>query len=551
MRLPGFAAESTLYRTKAHYKMAVGDVRDSPNTGFPGQPAAVTLSSQVVPGVVGPFPNVLCEPCALDQSGECTRYCVHCPTPYPSEECWSSFTPCDDSECCQAGQNPCYVPGKSQFCCPSGQSCCDPATNFCCPNPGESCCNPATKFCCPSQQTPCCSAETNLCCAPGELCCDPGNLCCPAGNICCGGGCCPHQCCGGDTCTNLETDPLNCGLCTLVCPEPANSTSTCVNGKCGLACDSGYTQCGNACCPSADGCCSGSCTPLNTTSNCGACGISCGPGSCCWNGVCLSSVPPANGGYWNWPLYSADCQNIQGLTVQLSVDDAFVPTPASNGFSLQLNGYAPLGSGEPCYGIDWLQYILYVKNGQAWAQIQYWNNEICENFGSSPCTWPTLGLASECGTNPNNPWLPLGDNLFFQQLSPNNVPSTDIIPSNSLLKIALTTNTAGQVTEALFTITIDGVTSSASYPFPSHQLYGFSAFVPVVVASPSSTVNFSSGSGQLSSSVSIGELCAELEGSPGSICGVTWASGTGESSNAVYGPISACCGSTLQQSVTT
>jgi hypothetical protein len=293
MRLPGFAAQSTLYKTRVHYKMAVESANATGSVSITRrQTAPPRFSTQVVPGVIGPFPNVLCEPCALDQSGECTRYCVHCPTPYPSEECWSSFTPCDDSECCQAGQNPCYVPGKSQFCCPSGQSCCDPETNFCCPNPGESCCNPATKFCCPSQQTPCCSAETNLCCAPGELCCDPGNLCCPAGNICCGGGCCPHQCCGGDTCTNLETDPLNCGLCTLVCPAgPANSTPTCVNGQCGWACNSGYTQCGNACCPSADGCCSGSCTPLNTTGNCGACGRVCpaGPASSipvCINGEC-------------------------------------------------------------------------------------------------------------------------------------------------------------------------------------------------------------------------------------------------------------------------
>jgi hypothetical protein len=135
---------------------------------------------------------------------------------------------------------------------------------------------------------------------------------------------------------------------------------------------------------------------------------------------------------------------------------------------------------------------------------------------------------------------------------PNNVPSTDIIPSESLLEIALTTNTAGQVTAALFTITINGVTSSASYSFPPNQQYGFPAFVPVVVASPSSTVNFSSGGfGQLYSSVSAGKLCAQLEGAPGSMCGVTWRGGTGETSNAVYGPISPCCGSVLGQAVST
>jgi hypothetical protein len=345
-------------------------------------------------------------------------------------------------------------------------------------------------------------------------------------------------------------------------PQPQVLTRTCEpcywsNGDCLQECETCFTYpCGPGQLPYV--------LPSGLPVECGGCSVNtvpCSaktPSSPC---VSIAPAPPAYGGSWNWPLYSSDCQNIQGLTVQLKVTDAFVPTPASNGFSLQVNGYAPLGPGLPCTGIDWLQYVLYVKNGQAWAEIQYWNNEICDNLPMGGCCWTTLGLANQCGgscqgctgcTSPGNtPWLPLGDALFSQQLLPNNVPSSDIIPSESLLAISLNTNTAGQVTEALFEITIDGVISSASYSFPLDQQYGFPAFVPVVVASPSSAVNFSSGSGYLYSYVSPGELCVQLEGAPGSICGVTWPGGTGETSNAVYGPISPCGGSSLGQPVST
>jgi hypothetical protein len=317
------------------------------------------------------------------------------------------------------------------------------------------------------------------------------------------------------------------------------------------------TCCAGACC--AGPCCSGVCCDEGEYC-CG--GVCCGQnGSCCWNGACTQNapVPQALGGNQNWALSSSDCQNIQGLTVKLVVGNALVTTPAASGFSLQVNCYAPLGPGQPCYGIDWLQYVLIVANGAAWVEIQYYNNEICANYAPGTCNWTTLGLANQCGTIPNinTPWLPLGNQLQTPgggslQLLPNNVPASGTIPPGSVLEVALTTNTAGLVTDAKFSITINGQPSSASVHFPPNQQYGFRALVPVLVSSPGPPVNFSSGTGELSYSVSPGELCVQpQQGTAWPFCGITWSSGTAENSNAVYGAISPCCGSELQQTFST
>jgi hypothetical protein len=150
MRLPGFNASSSLYKTSSHYRIAVGGENDSRTIGVPPV-AASPVSSR--PEVIHPFPNVLCQPCSVDQRGQCTKYCVFCPGPFPDERCRASFLPCAASECCPPRQDPCYVSGKNpKFCCPPGQCCCDPETNFC-----AECCG---GFCCPPGQ-----ACFNGCCA--------------------------------------------------------------------------------------------------------------------------------------------------------------------------------------------------------------------------------------------------------------------------------------------------------------------------------------------------------------------------------------------------
>jgi hypothetical protein len=85
-------------------------------------------------------------------------------------------------------------------------------------------------------------------------------------------------CCNG-TCTNLGSDPANCGACGNVC---AAGTS-CVNGTCsaGDGCFGGQVRC------------DGVCREIGgDPSHCGACFNQCGPGQNCAGGVCQDAEPP-------------------------------------------------------------------------------------------------------------------------------------------------------------------------------------------------------------------------------------------------------------------
>ena len=84
---------------------------------------------------------------------------------------------------------------------------------------------------------------------------------------------------GCETRTNTE---VHCGGCFMAC-DPANATGDCSTGTCDVAvCDAGFGDCNG---DPADGCE----TPLNTLTNCGACGNGCSPAfgiGDCSSGTC-------------------------------------------------------------------------------------------------------------------------------------------------------------------------------------------------------------------------------------------------------------------------
>jgi len=100
---------------------------------------------------------------------------------------------------------------------------------------------------------------------------------------------CNQTCCSG-RCTNLHTDPFNCGSCGHVCPAPPNAVGVCTNGTCtGFTCRPGYTNCG------------GSCVDLYwNDANCGACGHN-----------CAVTCPPPNG--WVSNCVAGVCENIETI----------------------------------------------------------------------------------------------------------------------------------------------------------------------------------------------------------------------------------------------
>lgn len=84
------------------------------------------------------------------------------------------------------------------------------------------------------------------------------------------GGCAHGVACGG-TCTDTNSDPNNCGVCSRTCA----AGQVCSDGLCQSSCRTGLTACGRAC---AD--------LTSSNANCGQCGTSCGLGFRCSKGTC-------------------------------------------------------------------------------------------------------------------------------------------------------------------------------------------------------------------------------------------------------------------------
>jgi hypothetical protein len=233
----------------------------------------------------------------------------------------------------------------------------------------------------------------------------------------------------------------------------------------------------------------------------------------------LGAAPGLSSGN-NAILTSNNCNSLQNLEVALEVTRDLV-TLASNGFSLQVNCYPQTNPQSTHQGkaLNWIQYVIAVQNNQILWGIQYWS------------TVKGLGFS------------PPGNYSSFASASANQVPA------GSVMKIALQTNPSnGNVTSATFRITDPvGKHSPNTYTFPSNALAAIYGFQVDLVGTPSGThtCTFVSGAGLLTYSVSTGTLVLQTGNN---ICGGPQIL-TGETSNAVYGPVTPASGSTVRQSL--
>jgi hypothetical protein len=202
MKLPGFSAETSLYKTSRHYRM-IGKFDQGDETIYP------TLSiSDLVKSSPDFSDFARLKPTDFVSVRACCRDCLR--------------FPCADESCKRQRSYYCtskcnaYDIGGCERPCPPGREVCE---GLCC-GPGEVCtldgCSPPNLvcndricfgqclpggFCCPPDRVVC----NNRCCEWGWSCTSEG--CCPPG-VCCESAACPPGkfCCGGKVCCRDGAD---------------------------------------------------------------------------------------------------------------------------------------------------------------------------------------------------------------------------------------------------------------------------------------------------------------------------------------------------------
>ena len=195
MKIPGFGAAASVYRTLNHYQTIAT---------LSGNSESVTLTGEIriIPGL-GIGTGCRCPPhqgpCSSDPG--CNTGCSGCSTYFVNCDCGVTTFPCwGCSGGCPTGLIKCNgictdLSSDSENCgscfhgCPAGFHC---SNSLCCP-PGSVSCG-------------------GTCCAPGTTGCN--GTCCAPGSPCCGGVCgsvCPDgSCCQSATCSSVCPDGIHC-----------------------------------------------------------------------------------------------------------------------------------------------------------------------------------------------------------------------------------------------------------------------------------------------------------------------------------------------------
>jgi hypothetical protein len=137
---------------------------------------------------------------------------------------------------------------------------------------------------CMSTVKPCTGGAYQVSCCGTGFECKNGSCVCPAPNTAC-----------GRTCTNLQSDPNNCGGCGRTCVNGQKCSAgscICPSGTAltnGVCCAAALVGSGGICCPAGQVNCGGTCVDLSgDPQNCGSCGNSCGGQTCC-GGACTDT----------------------------------------------------------------------------------------------------------------------------------------------------------------------------------------------------------------------------------------------------------------------
>jgi len=365
--------------------------------------------------------------------------------------------------------------------CPSGTICCefDSESHTCI---GGCCTSRAS--CCPDGAPGVGDRCTNLKTDPTN-CGSCGNTC-PAGHQCSDGTCAPcpvGQTLCGTKCVDLRQDTQNCGSCGNICPWSPHSTPTCVGGACSFVCDFGFNVCGNVCCSST-------CTGTVTVPASG-----------------LSS----NSNY----AFDNGCHIIQGpyAVVQVGQD-----MRSDSGFTIQLNADSRGGTDV------WQQYGFSVIGNSVRGFINNWAN---------------LNTAIVCDA-----------------VDLCSTPISNGLPAGYALGLYLVTDAGGAVTGAVYQVYDSNGNQLANRSFSVDQAgcncsmpQGFSCtgFQPgdespitafrVVIVGPGNGAGttFSSGAGVINYG-SNGNL-TPMSSAPNCVA-VDF--GTAETSNAAYGALNGC-----------
>jgi hypothetical protein len=239
------------------------------------------------------FQNNCVSPCVAGGGTDCSGACVQLLT--DQANCGSCGSACQSGLVC--------VNGSCAGNCGAGLALCAPdgGLAYCasllgdrsnCGSCGVACATGA--FCfdggcavppavCPPPQQPCSSGDGGSLCTNVQS--DPANCgaCnhpCDVGRDCVQAVCMPSCApglvhCGAATCVNLQDDPSNCGQCGAVC-EP---NGFCAQGSC--HCAAGYTDCGAAAAPQC-------LLLLSDPDNCGGCGARCQACEICEGGACTA-----------------------------------------------------------------------------------------------------------------------------------------------------------------------------------------------------------------------------------------------------------------------